>query len=588
MSIYKISTSMQNICKDLNRLLIEAIESIDYLKCISNKKISIQYFGNHGIDYCYRGLLHLQMELKKRLMIKTVEQIGESIIDNLKKHPCYPLYEFWIERNNFNVKITSKKICDSLSDIILKPDIIRKHKKKSVLVDFSSPNIAKDMHVGHLRSTIIGESICRILELSDYNVSRINHIGDYGLQFGMLIQYLEQKIYNLEKEEASIGDLQKFYSESKKRFDTDENFKKESYNKVVLLQKGDPKIIQLWEIIKDISRKSYNQIYDRLEIVNTEVGESFYQQLIPSLIDELNQKNLLEQDSGRMIIRIPEISEVPLTIVKSDGGYTYDTTDLAAIRYRLVDLKMDKIYYVVDSGQEPHFRLIFEAARRMGWLTNQIVEHIKFGLVQAESGKKFKSREGDTVKLIDLLNEALVRAEDVLNERENPVDFGHEEKNNIIRCVAYGAIKYYDLSNNRTSDYEFSFDKMLSLKGNTAPYLQYAYVRIKAILRKGNFDSSGNLMIDHPREVELAKYIITFPEIIDRLRKDFYFHNLCRYLYKLSTLFNNFFTECRCINFDEQGNILGVNKSRLLLCEITRRVMEKSFYILGINTLERM
>lgn len=368
---------------------------------------------------------------------------------------------------------------------------------------------------------------------------------------------------------------------------------KKAYQKVVLLQSGDTKIVDAWNYIKNISRIAYNQIYDRLDIKITEVGESFYQNKIPQLIQELQSKNILDDDDGRQIIKVPG-HDLPLTIIKSDGGFTYDTTDLAAIRYRLIDLNMDDVIYVVDNGQAQHFELIFEVARIMQWLKpNQTVKHVGFGLVLGDDKKKFKSRSGDTVKLIHLLDEGLIKASEMLEEKR-----GHDntdlDKNTIINNVAYGCIKYADLSSIRTNDYVFSFNKMLSLKGNTCAYQLYEYVRICAILRNTHMEQENILQylstfdVIDIEGINLCKIILLFPEIIDAINNNLMFHTLCSYLYDLTNAFSLFHIKCRCLEFDKDKNLININYNRLLLCIATKLIIEYCFQVLGIKKLEYM
>jgi arginyl-tRNA synthetase len=466
--------------------------------------------------------------------------------------------------------------------------------KKNILVDFSSPNIAKDMHVGHLRSTIIGDSICKLHEIFGHNVLRINHIGDFGLQFGMIIQHLLEKYPNYKESNLSITDLQNLYAESKKRFDVDADFKKEAYQKVVQLQLNiNNDIVSAWNFIKDISRLSYNDIYDRLGVKLEEYGESFYQDKIPDVIQELGLKGMLVDDNNRKIIKLDKF-ELPLTVVKSDGGYTYDTTDLAAVKYRLVDLNMDKVIYVVDEGQTLHFELIFEVAKIMGWKRDdQELVHVGFGLVLDDTGKKFQSRKGDTIKLKDLLDKSLVVAGNVYDKvRKDDNGIGEDERKLIIKNVAYGSIKYADLASMRTTTYKFSLEKMVSLKGNTGVYNLYEYVRICAIVRKaGDFindlDPRG-VSIEDKEEANVCKQILLFPEIIERAYSTLMFHIVCAYMYDLTTAFSSFYKKYKCLVFDSEKNVIGINNNKMLICVSTKKILETCFFVLGINTLDRM
>jgi arginyl-tRNA synthetase len=381
-----------------------------------------------------------------------------------------------------NVYISKTFLANEIKKIITKgvQPPFTGQKKRRVVIDFSSPNIAKEMHVGHLRSTIIGESISRLMEYIGYDVLRLNHIGDWGTQFGMLIAHLEDKFPNYATESPPIGDLQAFYKESKKRFDEEEDFKKRAYECVVKLQAFDPVIIKGWNLICDVSRSEYQLIYKELDIKLIERGESFYQNLMAPAVKDFEDKNLVVTEEGRKLIFPPNVS-IPLTVVKSDGGFTYDTSDLAAIKQRLQEEKGDILLYVIDSGQSVHMQGIFSAARLIGWINpdHHRVEHVEFGVVLGEDKKKFKTRSGETVRLKDLLNEGLTRAMDKLVEKGRDKVLTKEELVSAQKAVAYGCIKYSDLSNSRTNAYIFSFDKMLDDKGNTAVYMLYAFTRIK-------------------------------------------------------------------------------------------------------------
>lgn len=553
---------------------------------IDDKLFNIAYTGNHVTEYNL-----FITKLQKHLEINGIEI--SRLLDALTANLDSKYFDISLNKNSININLTKQFVELNIKQFLTQ-NVINKMPKRKILVDFSSPNIAKDMHVGHLRSTIIGDSICKLFELRGHEVLRINHIGDFGLQFGMIIQHLLELYPNYDVHDFSITSLQEFYADSKKRFDIDENFRKKAYEKVVQLQSGNEEIVKAWNFIKDISKKAYDEIYAALAINIKDVGESFYQNLIPNLIIELEGKGLIVEEDGRKIIKIFG-SKMPLTLVKSDGGFTYDTTDLAAIRHRLLDLQVHQVIYVVDLGQELHFKLIFEVAKLAGWLKEwQSVSYVGFGLVLDEAGKKFKSRDGDTVKLNTLLFKSLEESEKALHQNKSNESFSDAEKEIIIKNVAYGSIKYADLSTLRTNNYKFSFDKMLSLKGNTGVYQLYQYVRIVAVLRNAGdhvYDAMrriDNFEIRDNKELEVCKVILLFPEIINKLSDDLMFHNLCTYLYNLTTTFSSFHTMCRCLNYDENKKLVNVNHSRLLICIMTRDILEACFNILGINKLERM
>jgi arginyl-tRNA synthetase len=470
--------------------------------------------------------------------------------------------------------------------------------KRKALVDFSSPNIAKEMHVGHLRSTIIGDSICRLLEFFGFDVLRINHVGDWGTQFGMLIAHLEDRFPNYLSETPPISDLQAFYKESKKRFDEDEEFKARAYECVVKLQKYDENIVKAWKMICDVSRTDFAKIYQKLDIEIIERGESFYQQRMIDLVKELEEKKILITEEGRKIFFAKD-RPVPLTVVKSDGGYTYDTSDLAAIKQRIFEENIDWAIYVVDSGQSLHLETVFAAARELGYykLEEKRIEHVGFGVVLGEDKKKFKTRSGATVRLNDLLAEGVSRSEEKLREKNRQDFLTPEEFNAVTEAVAYGCIKYADLSHSRLNDYVFSFDRMLDDRGNTAVYLLYAYVRIRSIGRKAGVTretllekinaQNGIVNLDHPAESKLAKQILKFSETLLSVLDSLCLHLLCEYVYNLSTTFTEFYTECQVVE-KRNGQIESINYNRLALCEATADTIAACFKILGIRTLEKI
>ncbi|XP_056630982.1 arginine--tRNA ligase, cytoplasmic [Diorhabda sublineata] len=533
------------------------------------------------------------------------KQLGKKVVPRelgLKIVECVPPHEaikkLEVAGPGFiNIFLNKDFVLKNLSRIfehgIKAPEIPRKLK---VLVDFSSPNIAKEMHVGHLRSTIIGDSICRLLEFLGHDVLRINHVGDWGTQFGMLIAHLEDKFPDYNVKSPPISDLQAFYKESKKRFDEDEEFKKRAYASVVKLQSFEPLHKKAWELICDVSRKEFQKIYDRLDVKLTEKGESFYQDRMEKIVKELDEKGLLELDEGRKVMWGEQ--SIPLTVVKSDGGFTYDTSDLAAIKYRFCEEKADWVIYVTDAGQATHFSILFSCAQKAGILNPAIhrVDHVGFGVVLGEDKKKFKTRSGDTVRLLDLLEEGLKRALGKLREKERDKVLTPEELKKAQESVAYGCIKYADLSHNRNHEYIFSFDKMLEDKGNTAVYLLYALTRIRSIARTANFtpekikelSKTHTISLDHEKEWKLAKVLLRFPDILLKITKDLFLHSLCEYVYEISTTFTEFYDNCYCIEKDSSGDIVKVNVGRILLTEITAVILEKCFDILGLKPVAKM
>ncbi|CAH8831596.1 unnamed protein product [Trichobilharzia szidati] len=460
--------------------------------------------------------------------------------------------------------------------------------KYSVIVDMSSPNIAKEMHVGHLRSTIIGESISRLLSFLGHKVLKINHIGDWGTQFGMLITHLRE-MYPNQETAPPISDLQAFYKASKVRFDKEEDFNHKAHLAVVKLQQGDPEYVHAWKQICDISRKEFDDIYRRLDIKDlVERGESFYQTRMEEFVKDLKSRNALQEDEGRLILWPPKC-EIPLTVVKSDGSFTYDTSDLTALLQRLHEEKVDWVLYVVDMGQGVHFNTVFAGAEMLGYYNPDVhrVQHIGFGVVLGEDKKKFKTRSGETARLVDLLDEVLERAKSRLIEKERNKKLTEAELERAQKAVAYGCIKYADLSH---------FDRMLDDKGNTAVYLLYAYTRIKSIIRNAGYSEQTineisetvPLLFNHPMEFTLAKALCRLPDILLKIQNDFLLHSLCDYLYELCCTFTSFYDACYCIERNQATGDVQINKERILLCEATARVMKCGFDILGIETVEKM
>uniref|UniRef100_A0A673J417 Arginine--tRNA ligase, cytoplasmic n=1 Tax=Sinocyclocheilus rhinocerous TaxID=307959 RepID=A0A673J417_9TELE len=549
-------------------------------------------------DYQCNSAMPMAQMMKAKGQKVSPREIAEKIVQNIPNNELIERTE--IAGPGFiNVHLKRMFVSKLLSNLLVngvQPPSLKK--KKKVVVDFSSPNIAKEMHVGHLRSTIIGDSMCRLFEFLGNEVLRLNHVGDWGTQFGMLIAHLQDKFPNYLSVSPPIGDLQAFYKASKKRFDEDEEFKKRAYQCVVKLQSKEPDFIKAWNLICDVSRNEFQKVYNCLDIRIEERGESYYQDMMTVVVKEFEEKGLVQLDEGRKIVFAPGQS-IPLTIVKSDGGYTYDTSDLAAIKNRLFDEKADIIIYVTDSGQAVHFQVVFAAAQLIGWYDPKVtrVEHAGFGVVLGEDKKKFKTRSGDTVRLMDLLEEGLKRSMDKLKEKGRDKVLTPEELLKAQRAVAFGCIKYADLSHNRINDYIFSFDKMLDDRGNTAAYLLYAFTRIRSIARLANIQEATlhkaaettEVLLDHEKEWKLGKCILRFPEILQKITDDLLLHTLCDYLYELATTFTEFYDNCYCVEKDRQtGEVVKVNMWRMLICEATAAVMAKGFDILGINPVQRM
>ncbi|MFM7424140.1 MAG: arginine--tRNA ligase, partial [Elainella sp.] len=468
---------------------------------------------------------------------------------------------------------------------------------KRTIVDFSSPNIAKEMHVGHLRSTIIGDSIARTLEFLGHDVLRINHLGDWGTQFGMLIAHLKDAYPDAltTANALALGDLTSFYKQAKQRFDEDEAFRETARLEVVELQAGNPETLKAWNLLCQQSFLAFEEIYRLLGIQITNRGESFYNLLLAAVVQDLDQAGLLVEDQGAQCVFLEgftnkEGKPLPLIIKKSDGGYNYATTDLAAVRYRIQQDQAERIIYVTDAGQGNHFAQVWQVAKRAGWIPDSVeLVHVPFGLVQGEDGKKFKTRSGDTVRLKDLLDEAVSRVKADLERRlqeenrQEPPEFVEH----VAEVIGISAVKYADLSQNRTSNYIFSYDKMLALQGNTAPYMLYAYARINGIRRKGEIDfqhlEGQTVTLQEEVEFALAKYLLGFDEMLSAVETELMPNRICQYLFELSQKFNQLYERCPILQSAEPQRT-----SRLILADLTARTIKLGLSLLGIEVLERM
>ncbi len=476
--------------------------------------------------------------------------------------------------------------------------IERANPPQRVIVEYPSPNIAKEMHVGHLRPAIMGECFARIIDFQGHDLLRVNHVGDWGTPFGMLITYLQEAYPDPQQaaEASTSGDLATFYRQAKKRFDEDETFKENARQAVVKLQAGDPEILEAWERVCNLSKRAYRKIYDLLNISQEIVdrGESFYNPYLPDVITDLDKAGLLVEDDGAQCVFLEGFTNkdgdpLPMIVQKSNGGYNYATTDLAAIRYRVTQDKIDRVIYTTDAGQSNHFTQIFQVARRAGWVPETVsLDHAPFGLVLGEDGKRLKSRTGEAVPLKALLDEAIARTRKDIEQRLEAEERTESDEfiQNVAEKVGIGAVKYADLSQNRVSDYTFSYDRMLDLKGNTAPYMMYAYVRVQGISRKGGVDLStldAELKLTEESEFTLAKHLLQMDMVLDEVEKELLPNRLCQYLFELSQKFNQFYDKCSVLQADEPART-----SRLVLCDLTARSLKLGLSLLGIEVLERM
>ena len=464
---------------------------------------------------------------------------------------------------------------------------------QTVVIDYSSPNVAKEMHVGHLRSTIIGDAVARTLEFLGNKVIRANHVGDWGTQFGMLIAYLE-KMQNEHASEMELQDLEAFYREAKKHYDEDPAFAEKARNYVVKLQGGDEYCRAMWKKLVDSTMQQNQRNYDRLNVTLTDkdvMGESLYNPMLPGIVADLKAQGLAVEDDGALVVYLDEFQNKegnPMGVIvqKKDGGFLYTTTDIAAAKYRFETLNADRALVFSDSRQSQHMQQAWLITRKAGYVPDDFsLEHKNFGMMLGKDGKPFKTRSGGTVKLADLLDEAVERAGVLINEKN--ADLSDEEKARVIDAVGIGAVKYADLSKNRTTDYVFDWDNMLSFEGNTAPYMQYAYTRIHSIFTKADVDlnslAEAPILLNDDKERALAVKLLQFEEAVSGVAKEGAPHILCGYLYELAGAFSSFYEHCPILNATDE-----VKASRLKLALLTQRTLKQGLDLLGIKTVEKM
>ncbi|CAX60057.1 Arginyl-tRNA synthetase [Erwinia billingiae Eb661] len=464
---------------------------------------------------------------------------------------------------------------------------------QTVVIDYSAPNVAKEMHVGHVRSTIIGDAAVRTLEFLGHNVIRANHVGDWGTQFGMLIAFLEKQ-QNEHHEEHALADLEVFYREAKRTYDEDPAFAERARGYVVKLQGGDEYCRTMWKKLVDITMAQNQIIYDRMNVTLSRkdvMGESLYNDMLPGIVADLTAKGLAVQSEGATVVFLDEYKNkdgdpMGVIIKKKDGGYLYTTTDIACAKYRYETLKADRVLYYIDCRQHQHLMQAWTIVRKAGYVPESVpLEHHAFGMMLGKDGKPFKTRAGGTIKLSDLLDEAVERATKLVGEK-NP-DMPADELKALANSVGIGAIKYADLSKSRTTDYIFDWDNMLAFEGNTAPYMQYAYTRVLSVFRKAGIDETGvtgNAQIVEDREAALAVRLLQFEETITQVARDGTPHVMCAYLYDLAGLFSGFYEHCPILTADDEAT----KQSRLKLALLTAKTLKQGLDTLGIDTVERM
>ena len=494
-----------------------------------------------------------------------------------------------------NIFLKDAWLADNINRAVQDPKLgVHNPEKQTVVVDYSSPNVAKEMHVGHLRSTIIGDAVVRTLEFLGNHVIRANHVGDWGTQFGMLIAYLE-KMENEHASEMELSDLEAFYRAAKKHYDEDPVFAEKARNYVVKLQSGDEYCRAMWQKLVKITMQQNQHNYDRLNVTLTDkdvMGESLYNPMLPGIVEDLKKQGLAVEDDGALVVYLDEFKNKdgdPMGVIvqKKDGGFLYTTTDIAAAKYRYETLKANRALVFSDTRQSQHMQQAWLITRKAGYVPDSFqLEHKNFGMMLGKDGKPFKTRSGDTVKLADLLDEAIERAGVLISQKSTALS--EQEKADVIEAVGIGSVKYADLSKNRTTDYVFDWDNMLSFEGNTAPYMQYAYTRIRSIFNRSQIALSeveqAQLSITDEKERALAIKLLQFEEAVQVVGKEGTPHVLCAYLYELAGVFSSFYEHCPILNNDDQQ----VKLSRLKLALLTERTLKQGLDLLGIKTVEKM
>lgn len=463
----------------------------------------------------------------------------------------------------------------------------------TIAIDYSAPNVAKQMHVGHLRSTIIGDAAARTQEYLGHKVIRCNHVGDWGTQFGMLIAYLE-KMQNEDAEDMALADLEAFYREAKKHYDEDEVFAERARGYVVKLQGGDEYCRTMWRKLVDITMQQNQETYNRLNVTLTEddvMGESLYNDMLPGIVSDLMNRGIAEESEGAIVVYLDEFKNKegePMGVIirKKDGGYLYTTTDIACAKYRHDVLHADRVLYYIDSRQHQHLMQAWTIVRKAGYIPESMtLEHHMFGMMLGKDGKPFKTRAGGTIRLSDLLDEAVERAEKLIREKNS--DMPEDELKQLAEVVGIGAVKYADLSKSRTTDYIFDWDNMLAFEGNTAPYMQYAYTRVASVFKRADIDADSltqTIILTDDRERQLAARLLQFEETITAVAREGLPHMMCSYLYDLAGLFSGFYEHCPILAAESEE----LRQSRLKLALLTQKTLKAGLDTLGIGTVEKM
>lgn len=582
---------MENIREQLSRLVDDALsEASGIADCNPNViEATRPEFG----DYQANGVMAAAGRCGRK-----PRELAEAVVSGLRDDDGLVASTEVAGPGFINIRLNDQALMARGKEVLRDPRTLipTDGRAQKIVVDHSSPNLAKEMHVGHLRGTVIGDCLSRVLERLGHEVIRQNHVGDWGTQFGMLIAYMrevgQERNKGVSVLQTELEDLETFYRAAKDKFDSDPAFADRARSSVVKLQGGDPEYLEAWRSFIDESLRHCQEIYDRLDVGLTLAdldAESRYNDDLEGIIRELEEKGLLQESDGARCVFLPEFrgkygEPLPVIVQKSDGGYLYSTTDLAAVKMRSFDFEADRSLYVVDARQSLHFRQVFAVAQAADMASDNIsLEHIAYGTIMGSDGRPYKTRSGDSVKLADLLDEAVARALELVSEK-NP-DLAEDERRLIAENIGIASVKYADLSKNRMSDYVFDWATMLSFEGNTAPYLLYACTRIKSLLRKHGDDSGGNELtaLTRPEERALLLKALQLPEIVEVVARECYPNLLCTYLYELSGTFMRFYEACPVLKADPQ-----IRKTRLALASLTEKTLEQGLDLLGIQTLQRM
>ncbi|MDB3992616.1 arginine--tRNA ligase [Gammaproteobacteria bacterium] len=585
----KFTVPVQNIKQYLNKEISTALRECSGVQS-SNANVMTSSRPEFG-DYQANGIMPAAKQLRTN-----PRELALQVIDYLNDNSIKLIENLEVAGPGFiNIRLRDRSLLSRANDLLSGKSkaIPLTENPIKVVVDYSSPNLAKEMHVGHLRGTIIGDSIVRVLEKEGHEVIRQNHVGDWGTQFGMLISFMQEiKRSDTEKIPKELSDLEKFYTAAKDRFDSDESFSASSRQAVVKLQSGDRNHRAIWEEFIETSLLHCDAIYKKLNVTLSRTdldAESRYNDSLKSIVQGLEKKGLVKESDGAKCVFLPEFigkdgGELPIIIQKSDGGYLYSTTDLAAIELRSEQMMADRALYVVDARQSLHFKQVFALAKSAEIANSSIsLEHIAYGTMMGADGRPFRTRSGDTVKLIDLLDESIARAYDLVTEKNPSLD--ETERRKISETVGIGSVKYAELSKSRTSDYVFEWSSMLSFEGNTAPYLLYAFARINSLLSKEpEFNNSMVVsLISVSEERNLLIKVLQFPEIVNTVSADCYPNLLCNYLFELAGIFMRFYEACPILKADKP-----IKSSRIALASLTAATLKEGLDLLGIETLEKM